>query len=308
MYKKYLKIFLIVIASVLMQSCSVLGYFQSTKKVDGNFVVELKPEDSDPVFDRSVNVIQGISAFEGGYFTSQTTASTYLILNYLGADGKSQFATRLTMDSHAQDLSLEQITEDSLVLYTSIGEFDKNGASGLLTLSVKLAPKVNGVRDMSKTIVKKDSIHYLGFRNCTPTLSEDKRVIALRSGDSIVFGNKRDVLEGKLDKLSRFALSMEQLRGAKGEILWFQGITMKGEKIYCLTGNNSLGSQKKIFVYNLKGEVVKKLEIEEDTLGKQIGHKLEPEGMTMIGDDLYFTIMTKGKIGGNRKFLFKANI
>ena len=307
MYKKYLKIYLVIVAAVLMQSCSILGYFQANKKVDGDFVVELKPKDSDPVFDRSVNVVQGIAAFEGGYFTSQTTASTYLILNYLGADGKSQFATRLTMDSHAQDLSLEQITEDSLVLYTSIGEFDKDGASGLLTLSVKLAPKIDGVRDMSKTIVKKDSVHFLGFRNCTPTLSEDKSMIALRSRDSIVFGNKRDVLAGNLDKLSSFDLSKDQLTGAEGETLWFQGITMKDNKIYCLTGNNSLASEKKIFVYNLNGEVLKKLEIEEDDLGEQIGTKLEPEGMTMIGDDLYFTIMTKGDVGGNRKFLFKAN-
>ncbi|MCK5906558.1 MAG: hypothetical protein KAG37_03160 [Flavobacteriales bacterium] len=308
MYKKYLKIYLVILLAIAMQSCSVLGYFQANKRVSGDFVVELKPKDSDPVFDRSVNVIQGIAAFEGGYFTSQTTASTYLILNYLGADGKSQFATRLTMDSHAQDLSLEQITEDSLVLYTSIGEFDKDGASGLLTLSVKLAPKIDGVRDMSKTIVKKDSIHFLGFRNCTPTLSEDKRMIALRSRDSIVFGNKRDVLEGNLDKLSSFDLSIEQLSGAEGEILWFQGITMKGDRIYCLTGNNSLDSQKKIFVYNLNGEVIKKIEIEENEFGNEFGLKLEPEGMTMIGDELFFTLMTKSKVGGNRKYLFKANI
>ena len=307
MYKKYLKIYLVVAVAMLMQSCSVLGYFQANKKVSGDFVVELKPKDSHPVHDRSVNVIQGIAAFEGGYFTSQTTASTYLILNYLGADGESQFATRLTMDSHAQDLSLEQITEDSLVIYTSIGEFDKDGASGLMTLGVKLPPKVNGVRDMSKTIVKKDSIHFIGFRNCTPTLSEDKRTIALRSGDSIVFGNKHDVLEGNLDKLSSFVLNKGQLRGENGETLWFQGITMKDDRIYCLTGNNSLDSQKKIFVYNLEGEVVKKIEIEQNEFGHKFGLKLEPEGMTMIGDDLYFTLMTKAKVGGNRKFLFKAN-
>lgn len=291
-----------------MQSCSVLGYFQANKKVSGDYVLELKPKDSHPVHDRSVNVIQGIASFEDGYFTTQTTASTYLIFNYLGADGKSQFAARLTVGSHAQDMSYEQISEDSLVFYTSVGEFDVDDASGIMTFGVKLAPKVNGVRDMSKTIVGKHTIHHIGFRNCTPTLSEDKKSIALRSGDSIIFGDKKDILDGDIERFSSFELSIDQLKGAQGEILWFQGITMKDNKIYCLTGNNSVGSQKKIFVYNLNGEVLKKMEIKEDDLGKQVGTKLEPEGMTMIGDDLYYTMMIKGKVGGNRKFLFKANI
>jgi hypothetical protein len=308
MYKRYLKIYLFVVLLFAMQSCSVLGYFQANKKVSGDFVIELNPKDSHSVHDRSVNVIQGIAAFEGGYFTAQTTASTYLILNYLDARGKSKFATRLTVDSHAQDLSYEQITEDSLVLYTSVGEFDVDGASGIMTIGVKLAPKVNGVRDMSKTkaeIIKK---YKLGYRNCTPTLSNDAKYIALRSGDVIFYGKKEDILNGNKDKISDFGISKEQLVGAKGETLWFQGITMDENYIYCLTGNNSIGSQKKLYKYNLKGEVVSRYEIKEDDLGKQVGTKLEPEGMTMIDGTLYFTMMTKGKVGGNRKFLFKAKI
>lgn len=307
MYKKYLKIYLVVASAVLMQSCSILGYFQANKKVSGNYEMELKPRDSHPVHDRSVNVIQGIAAFEGGYFTSQTTASTYLIFNYLNSSGESEFAFRIPVDSHAQDMSYEQISEDSLVFYTSIGKYDVDDASGIMTFGVKLAPKVNGVRDMSKTKIGKYTKHYIGFRNCTPTLSENKKSIALRSGDTIIFGDKQDILDGNTEKFSSFDLNIDQLRGAKGETLWFQGITMKGDKIYCLTGNNSLDSQKKIFVYNLSGEVVNRLEIDENEFGHKFGLKLEPEGMTMIGDDLYFTLMTKSKVGGNRKFLFKAN-
>ena len=303
MYKKYL----VVVGALLIQSCSIVGLFQANKKIEGDYVLELHPRDSHPVHDRSINVIQGFASFEDGFFTSQTTADTYLILNYIDSKGDSQFATRFTVNSHAQDLSLEQISEDSLVLYTTIGAFDKDGASGIMTLGVKLPPKENGVRDMSKISVGMLEKYQLGYRNCTPTISTDNKKIALRSGNSIYFGNKEDVLSRNKDKISHFDISMEQLRGQKGETLWFQGIAMDENNIYCLTGNGTIDSEKKIFVYNLNGEVVKKVKIEEKQMGRG-SLKLEPEGLTIVDGNLYFLLMVKAKVGGNRKFMFKANL
>ena len=72
-----------------------------------------------------------------------------------------------------------------------------------------------------------------------------------------------------------------------------------------MTGNNSIGSDKLLYVYNMKGETVLKHTINKDDFAMQLKHKLEPEGITFKNDDLYYTIITKGGTGGNRKFLFK---
>ena len=304
----YKNIFLILFISYIIQSCSILGLFQSNIKVSGDFVVELKPKDIDPVFDRAVNVIQGIAAFEDGFFTSQTSESKYVIINYINKNGESKFATRVNMNSHAQDLSYEQVSENELIMYTSIGNFDIDDASGIVSLKVVLPEKINGFRDMSKTIITKGKKHFIGYRNCTPTLSEDKKSIALRSADLIFFGDKEDILSNNKESISQFNIDKDQLMDKNSKSMWFQGITMKDDIIYCLTGNSSIGSEKKIFAYDLQGNVLKKFQIEEDTFAQRLGSKLEPEGMTFVGDDLYFTLMTKGSVGGNRKFLFKLKM
>jgi hypothetical protein len=127
----------------------------------------------------------------------------------------------------------------------------------------------------------------------------------MRSGNSIIVATKEDVLNSDLSNAKKFDLDASQLKGENGETLWFQGIAMKNDKIYCMTGNNSLNSLKQIFVYNIDGEILKKHLIEKNEFAKQLYNKLEPEGITFVGDDLYYTIIIKGETGGNRKFLYK---
>ncbi len=302
------KISVLLVIGIVMQSCSIVGLVQSHKSVTGDYVVELKPENSVGYYDMSINVIQGIAAFENGWFTSQTSAGKFMLINYLNDKGESQFNIRFNMDSHGQDLSLEQIEDNKLHLYTTIGHYDEDGASGMVRLIVTLPVKVDGKREMSNMTIEVDKEYNLKLRNSTPTLSEDKQKFAIRSGSTIVVGNKNDILNENIQNATIFEIDKTQLVGSQNEALWFQGIAMKDDLVYCITGNNSLGSSKQIFVYNLKGEVVKKHIIENSKLIGQLTEKHEPEGITFVGDQLYYTIMVKGKTGQNRKFLYKIGV
>ncbi len=304
----YKNILVLVLVMIVSQSCSVFGLIQSNEKVTGDYTVEIKPVSSTGAYDMSINVVQGIASYENGWFTSQTSANKYLLINYINADGESIYNFKLNAVSHGQDLSLEKVNESLLYLYTTIGHFNKPGDSGLLRLKVELPEMINGKIDMSKIVVSIDKEVDLEMDNCTPTLSEDKKEFAIRSGNSIIVATKNDVLQGDLSKATKFDLDTNQLRDSNKNALWFQGIAMKNDKIFCLTGNNTFDSPKYIYVYNRKGEVVNSYHIDKDAYKNQLKYKLEPEGLTFVGDDLYYTIMLKGKTGGNRKLIHKLDL
>ena len=302
---KYIyKISFILLAFTMLYSCSIMGVVQSHKKVTGDYVCELVPIDKDPIYDMSINVIQGIAAFENGWFTSQTSKSRFLLINFLNDKGESQFHKRLLIDSHGQDLSLEQVSENKLHLYTTLGHYNEDNVSHLVRIIVDLPSMVLGKRDMSKIKVTLDETYTLNLTNSTPALSEDNKHFAIRSGNTVVVDTKENVLNGDLSNATTFDLDDSQLFGKNDESLWFQGIAMKDDHIYCMTGNNSMGSMKLLYVYNRNGEVINKHSIEKNEFAMQLKHKLEPEGITFKDGELYYTIMIKGGTGGNRKFLF----
>lgn len=304
---KYIyKLSFLVLISLMIQSCAIRGSFESKKRIPGDYIVELIPVTDVGYYDMSINVIQGLAAFEGGYFTSQTSAGKYMSINYLDKNGVSLYNHRFDIDSHGQDLSLEQVSENELHLYTTVGKYDKDGASGIVRYIVKLPAKENGVRDMSKIEITEDTHYKLGLRNCTPSLNEEGTHFAMRSGNTIVVAKKEAVLDNDLSEAITFDIDKSQLLDGE-KVLWFQGIVMKDNLVYCFTGNSTIDSPKYIYVYNLKGEVQKKYTIDHDDFTKKIGTKNEPEGMTFVGDDLYYLIMAKAGTGGNIKYLFKLN-
>jgi hypothetical protein len=278
-------------------------------------VTELIPEDkgsTDDSEDRSINVIQGLAAFDGGWFTSQTSQSKYLIINYLDADGVSKFNIKLNVNSHAQDLSLEQISDTELYLYTSEGHFkdsDVSRGSGMVRLHVTLPPKdASGGRDMSVLTVVVDDTYDLNYINSTPTISEDTTQFAVRSNKTIHVHSRSNIMDGNFNDVDyRFELSKEQLVDNLGGSMWFQGIALKDNLVYCLTGDNEVKSVKKLFVYDTHGVVVSKSTFTYDDFGLEAKEKLEPESLTFVGDDLYMAMMIEKPNGadGNLKFLFK---
>ena len=304
--------YLLLLTSVIISCNKDDNNTEPTPKVifTPELVVELVPEDkgstTDPK-DRSINVIQGLASFEGGWFTSQTSSSKYLIINYLGSDGVSQFNIKLNVNSHAQDLSIEPKSDTEIYLYTSEGYFkdsDNERGSGMVRLHVTLPVKDgSGNRDMSKLVIVKDKSYDFNFINSTPTIGEDTMYFAVRSDNVIHILDKKEVNNDIFYNTKHFELSGEQMSNS----MWFQGIAMKDSLVYCLTGDNRITTVKKLYVYDMNGNAISKSLFYYEDFGLDAKTKLEPESLTFVGDDLYLCIMTDKLDGssGNLKFLFK---
>ncbi len=280
--------------------------------VTPTFITELRPiDDEGTTKDVSKNVIQGMASFEDGWFVTQTSANSTLLINYLDSEGKSLFHQRLSLDSHGQDLSLEQISDTELYLYTTIGDFDDNRSTGLLRLSVTLPASINGVRDMSLVSISPDREYPLNYTHATPAISEDKSHFAIRSNNTILVHEKQNIENDSYESAYHFELNSEQLKDNENRTMWFQGIIMTENLVYCLTGNAQLTTEKKIFTYDQSGITEDKYVFDADDFDQTFAEKFEPESLALIGNELYFTIMTKEITNleiGNIKYLYKISI
>ncbi|HFA50624.1 MAG TPA: hypothetical protein ENJ95_16580 [Bacteroidetes bacterium] len=276
------------------------------ERITPQLITELHPvDDAAASYNISNNVIQGITAFENGWFTAQTSANTFLLINYLDANGNSLFHKRLSLDSHGQDLSLEIISNNELYLYTTIGDFDDNRNTGLLRLKVQLTEN----RDWPQTTINIDSIYDLNYSNCTPSLNTAKDKLAIRSKKSVLVHLKENILANDFTPLYHFDLNDGQLKDNEQRSMWFQGIAMQNGLVYCLTGNAELTTHKKIFVYNDKGIVVQKYFFDKENFDVPIDIKFEPESLHLNNNELFFLIMTKNpNTEGNIKYLYKLLI
>lgn len=280
---------------------------EDTIRISPTFVTTLNPVDDNGNI--SNNVIQGITSFENGWFVTQKSGNTILLLNYLDQNGVSLFNTRLPLTSHGQDLSLEKISDNELYLYTSQGDYNNDRDTGMLRLYVQLAASVNDIRDWSQTVVSFDHQYDFNYGNSTPTISEDKSKFAIRSYNTIFVHEAENVLNQQFTDSNHFQLNNAQLIDNKGYSMWYQGIAMQNDYVYCLTGNGNLYSNKKIYKYNSQGIVVGKLAFDKTAVSQEIAIKFEPEGLAIKNEELYFTIMTKSEtIAGNIKYLYKTNI
>jgi hypothetical protein len=283
---------------------------EETQHVTPTFVAELNPVDDEGTpFDVSRNVIQGIASFENGWFVTQHSGTSILLINYLDANGVSLFHTRLTINSHGQDLSLEQVSDNQLYLYTTKGTFGGNRNTGILKLNVLLPSTNNGERDWSQTNISVESEYNLDYSNCTPTLSDDKTQFAIRSAESILIHTKQNIESQNFTPTSIFQLHSEQTRDNGNYSMFFQGIAMKDNLIYCLAGNQRLSTHKNIYIYNQNGEVLDKFLFDKNDMPQNFHNKFEPEGLDVKDNTLYFSIMTKSEIQeGNIKYLYKLTI
>ena len=276
------------------------------------FITELITVDEDgddDSYDVSQNVIQGIAAFEDGWFTTQTSAKKFLLINYLNENGNSIYNIKLDAVSHGQDLSLEIISDTELFLYTSRGNFDETRNTGMLRLIVSLPEKSNGIRDMSKINIVIDKEYDFNYTNSTPTINEDRSKFAIRSNTTILIHDKENVNSNEFNPLYYFELSKEQLIDNEGESMWFQGIVMEDNIVFCLTGNNSVTTDKAIFAYDEKGIVISKYIFNWEDFDLNVEEKFEPESLVIKNGQLYFAIMTKSfEKEGNIKYLYRLKV
>lgn len=283
---------------------------EEIQHVTPTFVTQLNPIDDEGVeTDVSRNVIQGIASFENGWFVTQHSGTSVLLINYLDENGISLFHTRLSINSHGQDLSLEQTSNNQLNLYTTKGPFGGNRNTGILKLNVSLATINNGERDWSQTNISVKSEYNLDYNNCTPTLSNDKTQFAIRSAESILIHNKADVESQNFAPTNIFQLHSEQTKDNGNYSMFFQGIAMKDDLIYCLAGNEKLATYKNIYVYDQNGIVKNKFLFDKNDLPQNFYNKFEPEALDIKDNLLYFSIMTKSEIQeGNIKYLYNLTI
>lgn len=271
------------------------------------FISTLNPvDDEDASYNVSKNVIQGIASFENIWFVSQKSGNSILLFNILDEDGNSLYHKRLNISSHGQDLTFEQISENELFLYTSQGDFEDTRNTGLVKLKVSLSDKLNNERNWSLTDITVEKEYNLNYTNSTPAINEEKSKFAIRSKNTILIHKKELIIDSVFSYENRFTLNSKQLKDNKNFSMWFQGIAMKNNQVYCLTGNQQLTTEKKIFVYNESGIVEKKYIFDTNDLKQEFYEKLEPEGLTFKENKLYFTIMTKKENQeGNIKYLYK---
>ena len=274
------------------------------------FVTELNPTDvSGLSSDVSINVIQGIVAFESGWFVTQRSGISILLINYLDENGVSLFHQRLPINSHGQDLSLEQTADNELILYTSKGTFGETRNTGVYKLSVQLPEKINNERDGSLTNISVENSFDLNYTNATPTLDEAKQNFAIRSNNTILIHSKASIETNDYTATEHFELNNGQLLDNLDFNMWFQGIAMKDNLVYCLAGNESLLSNKNIYIYNQSGIALEKYSFDKSNFNQTFYDKFEPEGLTFKENELYFTIMTKSELEtGNIKYLYKITI
>ncbi len=279
-------------------------------RVTPTFITTLHPVDDEGVSnDVSENVIQGIAAFEDGWFVTQKSGTSILLINYLDENGLSLFHKRFSLNSHGQDLSLEQISDNELYLYTTMGTFGETRNTGMIKLYVSLPELVNNERDWSLMEITSGDGYALNYSNATPTLDESKQKFAIRSKYTILVHDREHLENLDFTPEYHFELNNSQLTDNYNFSMWFQGIAMKDNLVYCLTGNEQLKTEKKIYVYNPNGIATSKMFFTKNDFNQEFYEKFEPEGLAFKDNELYFTIMTKSEaVVGNVKYLYKLKI
>lgn len=225
------------------------------------------------------------------WITSQTSNNNYIILNFF-KDYKSIHNIKVPYPSHGQDLSsIYDEKEKVLYLYTSSKDWN-----GFVEITLDLGEKI-------PKLIKMEGYN-LDCNFCTPTISKDGKYIALKDSGKVFIYSSEEIFNMKDEKpkaLYSFILEKEQRE--KG--ISFQGIEMKDDIIYTLSGNANLDTDKWLVVYDIKGNVIHKTKIiagKEEALKE--GNRYEPEGLEIKDNSLYTTFMS-GEIGKNIKRLYK---
>ena len=151
---------------------------------------------------------------------------------------------------------------------------------------------------------------YSGF--ITGSTGDDSSLMAFRVGrngagteENVVVYNASDVTDYFDGGSSPTALYTWSFPINADEVGWFQGMTIWKGYIWTLTGNTTLGDPKRLRKHNIDDGTIVTTVNAEDMSGQQIGTKSEPEGLSVIGDQMYYGIM-QGQSGANKKYLVNS--
>ncbi len=254
----------------------------------------LHPKDT-AFFSRAGNVIQGIAGWQGYWITSQHHKNRLLIFNVLDRWGRSVYAQRIAYASHGQDLGIKPIDDHHLLLVTR-GEREGTVGVFVMTYGSSVAQTLS-IQPLSTIKLP------IGKHNTTPSLSTDGKVLVLYADNTVYLFDTKTLSSSSTPpkKIGQFPLYGAQRKSNQ----WFQGIAMHKERIYCLTGDNSLKHKKLLYIYDKRGNILRRYRLSiGQNYAKQHGVKWEMEGLAFRGDDLY-TVVISGFNGLNTKHLYR---
>ncbi len=237
---------------------------------------------------KSGNVIQGIAYFNKNWIFSQTHNNKSITFSILDNKLKLKQTINIRYPSHAQDLSVVQLNNKMYLLTT-----------GKHWLGIAIF-ELNKIDNKYKITFQKHL--KLGIGKNTPTISTDGNYIATTANNSVyIFDFK--TLNEKYAPKPLFSFVLDELQRQKGQ--WRQGIVMRDNKIYISSGDADIEHPKYLVIYDAYGKVLDKIKLKLDIeKAKKEGNKLEVEGLTFKGNELYTAVMT-GHNGNNIKRLHK---
>ncbi len=259
-------------------------YFNVLLSLLFSFFLEAK----DSFYTKSGNVIQGITYFENNWIFSQTHSNKSITFSIFNDNLKLRQTINIKYPSHAQDLSIVKY-KDKLYLLTTGKQWEGVAVFELIKKNNKF-----------KIVFRKNLKLSIGKN--TPTISAEGNYLATFANNTIyIFDFK--MLNEKQSVKPFYSFIIDKTQRQKHQ--WRQGISMKNNKIYLLSGDANIEHPKYLVVYDAYGKVLekRKLKVNKQNAKKE-GNKLEVEGLTFKGNTLYTTIMT-GYNGKNKKQLLK---
>jgi hypothetical protein len=230
------------------------------------------------------NVIQGITFFQNQWIVSQTIHNKKLIISFLNLKGEELKKNIISYPSHGQDLSI----------------LHYHGKYYLITSSKKNQGIAIFILKNHQFILYKEVFLSLGFN--TPTVSENGQYIAVKNHNTIRIYRCLDILQS-INPHPIYSFLLSKLQQKKSQ--WFQGITIKDNFIYTLSGNNKLTTNKYLTIYDAYGKIQQVFTLSTGKRFAQIeGKKWELEGLSFKKNKLYTTVMS-GKDGHNIKRLYQ---
>lgn len=210
-------------------------------------------------------------------------------LNGTGIPTNLGYSNAITV-GHPQDLSIEYL-DGSIRLWTS--SQSERGVSRI---------NYNGSSTSYVSYELFDSI----YKSTTPTISTNGKYIVVRgvdeanptTNDHIFVYELAHVLAGGNTPIHDFIIDPDQMVSNQ----WFQGIVCDNDIIYCMTGNNLVANNKKLYAYSFDGKVLYKKELttgKADAQNTGSGAAWEPEGMSLYQPHPHTKVLLLGIVSGD---------
>jgi hypothetical protein len=253
---------------------------------------------------------QGIAVMPNGYYVSSLNlreknnvgkyVEKYILFNLFDPNGKSIGNVQVDYPSHGQDLSIEQVNNNLYYLYSH------SPAKGTIA---KFIFKTNNINfdDIKyndvKLDIKYDKRIFMDNQATFPTssINEEKNTFVTVGYLNTIPTAKKLTITTRNKANNNFINNFKFDISAPNMGFYNQGIAMSHQKIYLLRGHwlaNDDGedkqySKKKLYVFNANnGDLINSYTFDLKKHKNYI--RIEPEGLTIVNNQLYVCLATRG--------------